>query len=345
MSGFVQIVVKALSEPSSATCRRSFRGCRRANFLECTKPDQHEKSLNCDERVCKARPHRKRRVMDRPLDVAVVVPTRNSATTLRACLESLRAQTHPCEIIVVDNSSIDETAVIAQDLADHVLTRGPERSAQRNAGAAFTSAPIIGFIDSDMVVSATVIAEVIIAIAQGAASVVIPERTVGEGYWAKVSAFERSFYLDDQFVEAPRFFPAEVFHRVGGFDEAMTGAEDWDLGLRTASLGTRTRTNAEIVHEEGRVRFFNICMKKAYYAPGVALFVKKHGVGTMREMASRRWLRQPRALANALGVGLVALKMGQALAMVGGLAAQSIGHGSKLPRRPDTTQSHWRVGN
>ena len=283
--------------------------------------------------------------MDRPLDVAVVVATRNSATTLRACLESLRAQTHPCEIIVVDNKSSDETCLIAEELADHVLVRGPERSAQRNAGAALTAAPIIGFIDSDMILSTNVVAEVVIEIAAGSASVVVPERTVGEGYWAEVSAFERSFYQNDDFVEAPRFFPAEVFHRAGGFDEAMTGAEDWDLGLRTASLGPRTRIQAEIVHEEGRVEFFNICRKKAYYAPGVALFVKKHGVGTMRDMASRPWLRQPRALANSLGVGLVALKAGQALAMVGGLVAESIGRRSKLPERPDTTGSRWRIGN
>jgi len=279
------------------------------------------------------------------LDVAVVVPTRNSATTLRACLESLRAQSHPCEIIVVDNNSSDETCVIAQELADHVLTRGPERSAQRNAGAALTSAPIVGFIDSDMILSTNVVAEVVIDIDGGSASVVIPERTVGEGYWANVSAFERSFYQDDHFVEAPRFFPAELFRRVGGFDEAMTGAEDWDLGLRTASLGPRTRIHAEIVHEEGRVQFFNICMKKAYYAPGVALFVKKHGIGTMREMAGRRWLRQPRALASPLGVGLVALKAGQALAMVGGLVANTVGHRSKLPDRPNTSDAHRRAGN
>ncbi len=119
--------------------------------------------------------------MDRPLDVAVVVPTRNSAPTLRACLESLRAQAQPCEIIVVDNSSSDETCTIAQDLADHVVTRGPERSAQRNAGAALTSASIGGFIDSDMIVSTNVVAEVLSEIAGGSVSVIVPERTVGDG--------------------------------------------------------------------------------------------------------------------------------------------------------------------
>ncbi len=282
--------------------------------------------------------------MDRPLDVAVVVPTRNSATTLRACLESLRAQTHPCEIIVVDNHSSDQTVVIAQELADQVIVAGPERSAQRNAGADLASAPVLGFIDSDMMLSTNVVAEVLYDIATGSTSVVVPERTVGDGYWANVNAFERSFYEDDDFVEAPRFFPADVFHRVGGFDEAMTGAEDWDLGLRTAPLGPRTRISAEIVHEEGRVNYFNICMKKAYYAPGVALFVKKHGVGTIGNMTSRPWLRQPRALANSLGVGLVALKAGQALAMVGGLIANSVGHRLRLPQRPITTNWQGRVG-
>jgi hypothetical protein len=85
-------------------------------------------------------------------------------------------------------------------------------------------------------------------------------------------------------------------------------------------------------------------MKKAYYAPGVALFVKKHGIGTMRNMTNRPWLRQPRALANSLGVGLVALKVGQALAMAGSLIAESVGHRWKLPDRPGTTGSQGRAG-
>ena len=259
--------------------------------------------------------------MDRPVEVAVVVPTRNSASTLRACLESLRAQTHRCEIIVVDNESSDATGAIAKELADKVLVQGPERSAQRNAGAALSAAPIVGFIDSDMILSPTVVAEVVEQICAGSTSVVIPERTVGEGYWAEVSAFERSFYYGDGFVEAPRFFPHEILRQVGGFDEEMTGAEDWDLGIRTASLGPRTRTSAEIVHEEGRVQYFNICLKKAYCAPGVALLVKKHGVGTLRAMTQRTWLRHPRALASPLGPGLVALKSGQAFAMAAGIIA------------------------
>jgi GT2 family glycosyltransferase len=290
------------------------------------------------------RSRQKARDMVRPSDVAVVVPTRNSGATLRACLESIRWQTHPSEIIVVDNNSSDSTLAIGRELADQVMTVGPERSAQRNAGAACTTASIVGFIDSDMILSPSVVAEVVKAVELGAASVVIPEKTVGRGYWAAVSAYERSFYVGDDRVEAPRFFPSHVFSSVGGFDEAMTGAEDWDLGLRTAVLGPRVRIDAEILHDEGQVRYFNICLKKAYYAPGVALFIRKHGISTLRDMSRRTWIRKPRVLLNPLGMGLVLLKAGQAAAMTIAFSARLIGRSSSLPDRPNPVEGHQQDG-
>jgi len=53
-----------------------------------------------------------------PPEVTVVVPTRNAARTLAACLESLRAQTTPCRTVVVDNGSTDATVTIAEQGAD-----------------------------------------------------------------------------------------------------------------------------------------------------------------------------------------------------------------------------------
>ena len=102
-------------------------------------------------------------------------------------------------------------------------------------------------------------------------------------------------------METPCFFPREVFQNVDGFDDAMTGVEDWDLGLRTAGAGPRVRIDSRIIHEEGHFRYFNICWKKAYCAPCVALFIRKHGVRGFVGMSRRPWLRQPRALAEPLG--------------------------------------------
>lgn len=267
-------------------------------------------------------------------EIAIVVPTRNSESTLELCLQSIRNQSVSCTIVVVDNGSTDSTISIAQAQADLVLHSGPERSAQRNCGAAATSATLLGFIDSDMVLDPQVVEEVVTEIEAGATSIVVPEETTGEGFWAAVSSYERSFYHRNDSIEAPRFFRREIFEEVSGFDEAMTGAEDWDIGLRTRELGPRSRISAKITHDEGRVRYFNVCMKKAYYAPGVALFVKKHGLHGVVGMSNRSWLRQPRALIRPLGIGLLALKLGQAIAMVVAVLVDFLGHQLKLPSRP-----------
>ena len=78
--------------------------------------------------------------------VSLIVPARNSARTLAACLESCRTQTHSdVEVIVVDNSSTDGTVEIAQALADLTFDQKPERSAQRNRGAAESTGDIVVF--------------------------------------------------------------------------------------------------------------------------------------------------------------------------------------------------------
>jgi glycosyltransferase involved in cell wall biosynthesis len=240
--------------------------------------------------------------------------------------------------LVVDNGSEDDTLAIGAELADKVLHAGPERSAQRNAGANLASTSIVGFVDSDMILSLNVVQEAVAAIEAGAVSVIVPETTVGEGYWARVSEFERSFYEGNAAIEAPRFFTSEVFKAVGGFDESMTGAEDWDLGLRSKSAGPRARVLARIIHEEGTVQYFTLCRKKAYYAPGLVLFVRKHGTAALIDVSRRPWLRQPRALLSPLGLGLVALKAGQALSMATSIALFRFGYRVGLPRASENYQ-------
>src|SRR4051794_38465045 len=117
------------------------------------------------------------------MKISFVVPTRNSARTLEACLESLRAQTHPdVEVIVIDNRSTDGTVEIARRRADQFATCTNERSAQRNAGTARSTGEVVVFIDSDMVLEphvATAIQDAFLAKADLGA-LVIPERSFGE---------------------------------------------------------------------------------------------------------------------------------------------------------------------
>lgn len=274
----------------------------------------------------------KRPSRDDSTQVAVVVPTKNSGRTLEACLRSLMDQSRLCVIVVVDNHSTDATVAIASQYADIVAVAGPERSAQRNAGAALTRAPILGFIDSDMVVTSPVVEQAMVALQAGCGGVVVPERSFGVGFWAEVRSFERSFYQGSDAVEAARFFRRDVFESVGGFDEAMEpGGEDWDLTVRVRRVASVSRIAADIAHDEGAPTFWSACRKKGYYAAGLKSFARKHGTASL-SVLDRPYLRRPwRIFAQGprLGLGLVALKVGEASAVV----AATVAHSELVRRR------------
>jgi rhamnosyltransferase len=76
---------------------------------------------------------------------SVIVRTKDSARTLGRALSSLRAQTIPSEIIVVDSGSSDGTLAIAQKQADRVLEIDAASFSfghALNVGAAVARAPI-----------------------------------------------------------------------------------------------------------------------------------------------------------------------------------------------------------
>ncbi len=215
--------------------------------------------------------------------VSLIVPTRNSVRTLASCLESCRNQTHQdVEVIVVDNSSTDGTVRVAGELADMVFDQKPERSAQRNRGAAESTGDIVVFIDSDMVLEPTVVAEVVAVFESRpeVGAVIIPERSFGDGFFASCRVLEKSLYVGDSDVEAPRAFRREVFEATGGWDETLTAAEDWDLADRTAALGTVVdRVDALIWHDEGRIQLRVTYGKKQYYGRWVAEYLSRHPEG------------------------------------------------------------------
>ncbi|MDA8182988.1 MAG: FkbM family methyltransferase, partial [Actinomycetota bacterium] len=119
------------------------------------------------------------------------------------------------------------------------------------------------------------------------------------------------------------------------FDENLTGPEDWDLSEAAAKLGPLARTTAGILHDEGTLSYLDACRKKAYYAEGLRRYVAKRGLGTPPGAANRRWLRQPRALLNRHGGGLLALKVGESVVAVTSLILSS----NSRPSRQQTDRT------
>lgn len=235
--------------------------------------------------------------------VSVIVPARNSSDTICECLRSIRSQSYaPIELIVVDNGSKDGTAQIAANLADEVLDVGPERSAQRNAGARAANGAYVVFIDSDMHLRPDVIGACIGQAQAGADAVVIPELSFGEGFWARCKALERSCYHGDETIEAARFFRREMFFAVGGYDETIPfGPEDWDIHIRVRAAGGRMgRANAIIDHDEGTLEFGELMARKYYYGKATERYIRNHGGMARRQLTLLRpaFLRHWRRLAR-----------------------------------------------
>ncbi len=88
---------------------------------------------------------------EKSVQVSVIVPAFNAASTLANCLNALQRQTRcPDEIIVVDDGSTDDTASIAQVFGVLVLRQphaGP--AAARNLGVRHARGDIIMFTDAD----------------------------------------------------------------------------------------------------------------------------------------------------------------------------------------------------
>lgn len=201
--------------------------------------------------------------------VSVIIPTKNSASTLRDCLVSVLNQEYKnVEIIVVDNYSSDRTPEIAKKYSDLFFQKGPERSWQRNYASEKATGKYILVIDSDMVLSNNVISECVAEMSKSTKynSIVIPEESFGEGFWSQCKKLERSFYIGVGYMEAARFFRLADFRAAGGYNVEMVSGEDWDLSQRIAKKGKITRVNSLIYHNEGKITLYKTIKKKYYYA-------------------------------------------------------------------------------
>jgi GT2 family glycosyltransferase len=205
---------------------------------------------------------------DAPPLVTVIVPAFNYGRFVGETLASVRSQTlGRWECVVVDDGSTDDTAAVVQSFARQDprirLIRQPNRgqAAAKNAGLRDARGRFIQFLDADDLIEPAKLA------AQSDFLQLRPEVDLvyGDCRFFRDDAWARSFApsLDGGDHDAwPRIGAAgvevlghliernimvvnaplirrELLERIGGADESLPRADDWDLWVRCALAGAR----------------------------------------------------------------------------------------------------------
>ena len=216
--------------------------------------------------------------------VSVIVTTKNEDDVVGDLLSSILKQTYKhIEIILVDNGSTDNTIETVSKFKEvKIYQHGPERSAQRNYGAKKSVGDFLFFLDADMELTPRVVEDCATKINQETAEgMVVPEQSKWINFWGEVKAFERSFYSEkgDPVTDAARFFSKKIFDKIGGYDETITGPEDWDLPDRIREAGFKIGRSTEIIyHHEQNLSLPGLFKKKFYYGLNAHKYLSKHNI-------------------------------------------------------------------
>jgi glycosyltransferase involved in cell wall biosynthesis len=195
------------------------------------------------------------------IDFSVVVPAYNESLCLEATLRSVRNQhfNGNVELIVVDNNSNDDTALIARSYADLVLYYSERQgaSAARQHGAQRARGKVLVFLDADTEMSPNLLAAAARSLQAGYIGGSAPVRVADDSFGARWTELVVNNW--HRFI-GPTFIPylycrREAFQRAGGWELDVTCAEEvrlqrrlrqqgrlaWDRGARTTTDARRYR--------------------------------------------------------------------------------------------------------
>ncbi len=228
--------------------------------------------------------------------VSVVIPAYEAERFIGEAIASVLAQTYaPVETIVVDDGSADRTAEVARAYDGVTVivqeNRGP--SAARNRGFAAASGELIAFHDSDdLMTPDKLLVQVGVLIDDPQVGCVLAEQEllVEDGaelpFWVEGSKVPTVMPpKPEELADEPDVHPMTVvmrravFEQVGGFDETMRAAEDFDWMLRASEQGVEIARLGQVllrrrVHPESLTQ--NAAASRAGHFRAIKARIERH---------------------------------------------------------------------
>ncbi|MCI0591189.1 MAG: glycosyltransferase [Gammaproteobacteria bacterium] len=191
-----------------------------------------------------------------PVSISAIVPVYNSSAFIRQSLPPLlamHARGEALEIIVVDDSSTDESAEIASALGAKVVPSGGRLGpgAARNVAAQLARGDVLWFVDSDVVVHEDAARQLQAAFAKPTVVAVFgsyDDHPPVRNFFSQYKNLVHHYYHHIAAQEASTFWAGcgavrkKAFLQVGGFDTmryTRPSIEDIELGYRLRAKGGR----------------------------------------------------------------------------------------------------------
>lgn len=212
--------------------------------------------------------------------VAVIVPVLNKHSFLAASLDSITvaAARGGGEVIVVDNGSTDGSLELAQGYRTaQVLQAAGTIAANRNLGAKLSTAPLLCFLDCDIVVPPDYLDRIRRvfddpSVAATGYPVGLPtDATWLERTWHRLHELRPG--AQPSYVNSGNFAVRRgAFSAVGGFDARLRTGEDTDICKRLTEAGLRVVADRslDVAHLDNPRTIWAFFRKQVWHGQGMA---------------------------------------------------------------------------
>lgn len=247
--------------------------------------------------------------------VSLVVPVRNEATHVDACIRAIRAQDYPSdrlEIIVVDGDSSDGTRSVVNSHAAQdrrvTLLHNPRRAMPYglNIGIRAATGTYVGVVSGHSVLPPDYVAKAVAALegagAWGVGGQIVRRASTPMQHAIAIATSSRigvgdsihNYATRSGWVETafPGFWRRDVFERVGLFDPRMVVNEDNELSYRIRKAGGRIWYEASLeVAYVPRASLTGLFHQYRRYALGKMRVLRKHRGGLRwRHLVPAGWI-------------------------------------------------------
>ena len=182
------------------------------------------------------------------MQTSIIIPCYNHAQYLPEAIESALAQTVPCEVIVVNDGSTDNTSEVAKKYNVKLIEKenGGLASA-RNAGIKEAKGEWILTLDADDTIPPEFV-ETCLQVEADIIGTAQKEFGVSDNYFNPLPNPTFNDFWTANRINCCSLYKKEIWEKLGGYDESMrVGYEDWDFWLRATHEGYTVRTTDKTV--------------------------------------------------------------------------------------------------